>query len=123
MASCESAMVPNTKHCLVLLIFVYYFFTKTFMMKEAVHKQAHSRLVKDQVHPDDPLWTAPLQSPQAWAWKVGSEPSSPTPHAPTAPCTCSSALPQAIPILPLRSFLPTVLPALFLPSLCTLVTW
>lgn len=79
MASCESAMVPNTKHCLVLLIFVYYFFTKTFMMKEAVHKQAHSRLVKDQVHPDDPLWTAPLQSPQAWAWKVGSEPSSPTP--------------------------------------------
>lgn len=68
-------------HCLVL-IFIYYFFAKTFVVKEAVHEQAHSCLVKDQVHPDEPLWTAPPSSPRARARAVGS-------LAPAAPRSCS----------------------------------
>lgn len=85
-------------HCLVL-IFIYYFFAKTFVVKEAVHEQAHSCLVKDQVHPDEPLWTAPPSSPRARARAVGSlAPAAPRSCScrPSQPCCFSgSAFPQA----------------------------
>lgn len=56
---CASQLWYQT-HCLVFWFskFFIFYFTKTFIVKEAVHKQACSWLVEDQVHPNKPLWMA-----------------------------------------------------------------
>lgn len=94
-------MVPHT--LLSSSDFYKFFLTKTFMVKEAVHKQAYSWLVKDQFLPDRQATGGPRCNPCKPGLAGWNQSPSPLLRVPAPEVLPSRSAPSPVPPMPLRS--------------------